>query len=104
LLTIKEIILIAEEVETDLEGIDLSWTKEDNITSRELEDELTQVKKHKGEGMSWLPKEVRKAAQAALPPETIHRGNAKTGIYVIRKILMNAVENEETICGRLYLL
>ena len=39
-----------------------------------------------------------------MSPQQINRGKTTVGLYIIRRLLVNALENEETICGRLYLL
>ena len=54
--------------------------------------------------MRWLPEEVEKLVSSSLDEQTIGRETSKTGLHVIKKLLINAVKYEETLCGRLYLL
>lgn len=124
-LTAKELLMIAEAAETDLQGINLSWMQGDDIMALESEDEELQRKnKRSGEGdglLRWMPKEVCKLVNCTLGNEEVGssrrargargtrgmsgtRGTTRTGVYIVRRIMLNAVENEETICGRLYLL
>jgi len=51
-----------------------------------------------------MPKEVRKVMLATMSAQAINRGTTVMGMHIVKKLLVNALKNEESICGRLYLL
>ncbi len=107
--TPSELLRIAEKAEVELYDLDLSWMEEEELRGLEKEDH-EDSKKLKGTmdkystELNWIPKEVKKIVKNSLEPWETHRETCHSGNHVIRKLLMNALENEEAICGRLFLM
>ena len=119
MLTATELMTLVEEADTDLDGIDLSWTDSDEIRAYEEEDAVRRrprnsrgqfdenqrgYKPPTPKAMKWLPKEMGNLVRNSTDPSCLSRGTTRTGIHIIRRILCNAMTHEETICGRLFLL
>ena len=106
--TVVELLALSEAAGVDLEDIDIGWMEKEVIKSREHDDEETTNKADdspkNARDLKWMPKEVSKIMVKVMSPQAINRGTTRTGTYLIRRILANALENEEMICGRLYLL
>ncbi len=107
--TPSELLRIAKEAEVELHDLDLSWMEDEVLRELEKEDheETWKLKgtvdKYSRE-LNWIPKEVRKIIKNALEPWETHRESCQAGNHIIRKLLTNALENEEAICGRLFLM
>ena len=107
-LTVMELMKVSKEVEVNLEGVNLNWIQDGRI--KELEEEDEEITKYtvgnEGEkgSLEWMPKEIKSIMKASLSTKAICRGTTKTGMFIIKELLANALRNEDTICGRLYLL
>ena len=51
-----------------------------------------------------MPKEVHKILEDMEMKDNMLKGTKKSGTYLIKRIIINSIKHEETICGRLYLM